>query len=500
LTTLEAASAKRGGLFFSRLVVATRLPVLTMIVAATAIPVELRVPSRAALGSNFFATEFLANIVGYIPAGVVLSGLGSAAAVLVSAAIATLAEIGQLFMAHRDPSVVDIAANALGAAIGAVACARTGFAWPFIGVTRTRALLAAIIAAVIVVEVRMASAYPSNDRGWAAPGTLEAYWKFDEEDGRTAVDSSGHDHHGRFRGASTHVTGQLGRAIALDGRREYVDFGRSSALRLDGSMTITAWINPASFPVDDAAIVSNHNGVGYQLDTTIDSGPRTIGFKLGNACGDLMARYGATPLETGAWYHVAGVYDARARTLDVYLNGKLDDGLLQGTVTSSQRPSREAVYVGRRSDEKGFEFAGAIDDARIYSRALTREVIVTALSGGMPLLSGEAFVAGRSAAVDGRSAGLFSALLPNRCPASVREDAALPGIAVALGVLVAFACSSLWPRSGTLALALSVLAGVGLLYESGSTVPALGRLLVPLTSLAGGMSVRWSLAVRDLER
>ena len=44
-----------------------------------------------------------------------------------------------------------------------------------------------------------------------------------------------------------------------------------------------------------------------------------------------MARYGATPLVIGAWYHVrAGVYDAEARTLDVYLNGVLDDGFLVG--------------------------------------------------------------------------------------------------------------------------------------------------------------------------
>ena len=85
-------------------------------------------------------------------------------------------------------------------------------------------------------------------------------------------------------------------------------------------MTISAWINSTAFPYDDAAIVSQrHRDFGYQLDTTIDRGPRTIGFKLTNACGDLMARYGATPLVLGSWYHVAGVYDADARTLDVYL-------------------------------------------------------------------------------------------------------------------------------------------------------------------------------------
>ena len=87
-------------------------------------------------------------------------------------------------------------------------------------------------------------------------------------------------------------------------------------------MTISAWIRSSSYPVDDAAIVSQlgkHRG--YQLDTTIDEGPRTLGFKLSDACGELMARYGATPLALDTWYHVTGVYDAGAQRLDVYLNG-----------------------------------------------------------------------------------------------------------------------------------------------------------------------------------
>ena len=73
--------------------------------------------------------------------------------------------------------------------------------------------------------------------------------------------------------------------------------------------------------------------VGFQLDTTVDKGPRTIGFKLTNSSGGQMFRYGATTLQPNVWYHVAGVYDAAAQTLHVYLNGQLDDGVLQGTVT-----------------------------------------------------------------------------------------------------------------------------------------------------------------------
>jgi hypothetical protein len=117
---------------------------------------------------------------------------------------------------------------------------------------------------------------------------------------RIAFDSSGHGLHRRFRVEPKRDAGVIGRAVTLDGVSDFVDVGRPGSFGSGGSMTITAWINAASLPVDDAAIVSqlqgfqDHalgSGFGYQLDTTVDTGPRTIGFKLTDACGYLMARY-----------------------------------------------------------------------------------------------------------------------------------------------------------------------------------------------------------------
>ena len=154
-------------------------------------------------------------------------------------------------------------------------------------------------------------------------------------------------------------------------------------------MTVSAWVNSAAFPGDDAAIVSKRNGseVGYQLDTTIDRGPRTIGFKLTSSSGGRMFRYGATTLQANTWYHVAGVYDAASASLHVYLNGQLNDGVLDGTVTTSQQNSPLNVNIGRRPSG-GFLTIGRIDDVRIYSRALTQAEIQadmsTPVGGGPP--------------------------------------------------------------------------------------------------------------------
>jgi hypothetical protein len=117
--------------------------------------------------------------------------------------------------------------------------------------------------------------------------------------------------------------------------------------------------------------------IGFQLDTTIDRGPRTVGFKLTTSAGGSMFRYGATTLQANSWYYVTGVYSAATSELHVYLNGQLDDGTLVGTVSASQQNSTANVNIGRRPGLNNFNFNGLIDDVRIYNRALTAGEVLT---------------------------------------------------------------------------------------------------------------------------
>jgi hypothetical protein len=294
----------------------------------------------------------------------------------------------------------------------------------------------------------------------------------------------------------------IGGAVHLDGVADHLDFGHARAFRLVGSMTVSAWVNATSFPADDAAIVSSHNGLGYQLDTTVDQGPRTTGFKLADPCGELMARYGATPLVTGVWYYVAGVYDAGAQTLDVYLNGELDNGPLVGAVSATQRSSRERLSVGRRSDLEGYEFAGLIDEVRIYSRALTKPEILADMQG--TVMKGSAALRATARAIGSHNERPLNARLPDtRTPndlnapcsgSSDSEDAQIPGVAAVLGVLAAIACIGLRPSAGRLTcLVVSLAAGLLLLPAISPTLPLLTRWMLPVVSLAGGASVAMSL-------
>ncbi len=463
--------------------IALAVPVIFLILAATAIPIEFRSLGEAQMVFEVSdVPDIVANVIGYIPLGIVLGELGLLRAVFIAGLISTFAETGQLALMHRDPSFTDIVSNVAGAALGSLASARWRIRSPALPINRWTGALAVLLSFVLVLYVRSLGGEPVNTRGATTPGTLEADWRFAQEGGRAVLDSSGHALVGKFRAEPKRVPGVMGNAAVFDGTN-YVDFGRSTALRLSGSMTISAWVNSSSYPVDDAAIVSQlRTKRGYQLDTTIDQGPRTIGFKLSDACGELMARYGATPLSLNTWYHLAGVYDAAAATLNVYLDGELDDGVLLGTVRNAQRSSRGPVYAGRRGNSTQFNFAGAIERVRIYSFALTQSEIRAEMRG-------EAIRA-PATAVPGSS--------PPCAPWSDREDKEIPFAAAVLGTLVAVASIAAWPSAARLlVLSISFAAGAFLLSVTPPNLPAFNAWMLPLLALAGGASVAVSVGPKS---
>jgi hypothetical protein len=394
-------------------------------------------------------------------------------------------------MAHRDPSFVDIGANLLGAGLGVV----FGFRWrrapPALPLTRGLAVASAMLSLVLVFIVHRNAAYPPNNRGASETGILEGHWTLDKVEDRVVRDSSGHHLDGKLEGTAKPTAGMSGGAIVLGDSKDFVDVGRSTTLRLTGSMTISAWINPSVFPIDDAPIVSNHNGLGYQLDTTIDSGPRTIGFKLATPCGKLMARYGATPLVNNRWYFVAGVYDAAARTIDVYLDGTLDDGFLLGPVSGAQRPSRESVYFGRRGDDGKFGFAGAIEDVRIYSRALNEAEINSDMGPHRTKIEEPPAPPSprTKTGSDAIPPALREAASAPCIGRSDRDDMLLPAVAATAGALAAAAFYGLAASAETLGPILSGLSAGGLLLLAASPLPGVGGWMILFAALVGAASV-----------
>jgi hypothetical protein len=478
--------------------------VVALTLAFTAVPLQLRVPHwgelAGALHLHLLRLDFMANVAGYLPAGIVLARQGMARGLALACAISCLAEAAQLFSAGRGPSVMDVIANTLGAAAGLLLATR----WPILPARLRLGPRSAGAAAIVAVayaafgtgwtvesieeRIRVAIEAPPwlarSAHGRHGAGEAEAHWSFDSLRDGAVADSSGKRMSGKAMNGPVLSSGVAGRALSLDGK-QWIDFGSRPELRFTGSMTLSAWVRPRAFPVDDAAIISSLSPreLGYQLDLTVDNGPRTIGFKLADATGRIMARYGVTPLQTDRWYHVAGVYDAAARTLHVYLDGQLDDGCERGTVTWSQHISSSPVRVGARGGLAGFEFNGLVDEARIDSRPLSAAQVRTLFdtdSRGRTLQQ-ESPGPGTAA----RAGATACRLLPVRVPR-------VPGPLTALGMLVALVCAGLC-RGARIAPALCVVASLA----AGVVVTSWNRFGVDLAphwlpvlfTLLGGVAV-----------
>ena len=215
---------------------------------------------------------------------------------------------------------------------------------------------------------------------------------FDEGIGTTVADTSGYDITGIVQGATWTTTGRYGGALQFDGSSSYVDLGNPVPLQITGSMTWSAWMQAAATPTDDVNLVAKSDDVsGWQLKTTRSTGPRTFAVAVSGGPDDFAQRHSTNVRLLGVWYHVAGVYDATARTLDIYINGELDNGTLSGTVPASQMDSPVNVNIGRRSG--GFHFNGIIDNVRIYNRALNQTEIQSDMSTpiALPLIARDDF-------------------------------------------------------------------------------------------------------------
>src|SRR6476619_6905792 len=163
----------------------------------------------------------------------------------------------------------------------------------------------------------------------ATPGLVAAY-NFNEGTGTTVADVSGNNLTGTVVGA-TWTTGRYGNALSFNGSSSYVDLGNPVALQLTGSMTLEAWIFATANPANDGQIIAKSSGPGWQLKTSPDTGAQTFGVKAFGASGSAQ-RYSSSQRLLNAWYHVAGVYDASAGTLSLYINGSLDNGSLIGLI------------------------------------------------------------------------------------------------------------------------------------------------------------------------
>ncbi|HVR37038.1 MAG TPA: LamG-like jellyroll fold domain-containing protein, partial [Methylomirabilota bacterium] len=201
----------------------------------------------------------------------------------------------------------------------------------------------------------------------AGPDTagMVGYWPLDEGAGTMAGDASGGNHNGTLLNGPVWISGNTGPgALGFDGVNDYVSVPDATALRLGTTMTIAFWYRKDAEKSDWVRLVGKGDSYyrNYGVWEEAGSGKRIL-FQCYPATGASISLYSTVNLEIGLWYHVACTYDgSRAR---IYINGVAAG---EQTVACTPRTSTHPLtfaYAGFHTYG-----AGALDDIRLYSRAL----------------------------------------------------------------------------------------------------------------------------------
>jgi predicted ribosomally synthesized peptide with SipW-like signal peptide len=205
---------------------------------------------------------------------------------------------------------------------------------------------------------------------------LVARYPFDVAAGSTAADVSGNGNDGTLVNGPGATGGQFGDAVSLTGSTDYVAVADDPTLDLTDAFTISAWVETSGTQPSYARLVSREqSGVGnrqYNLGFTPGGmRPRTV---VDTGATTSVEVSGSTPITDGNWHHLAITFDA-TDDLRLYVDGTEEDTTSVSAPVVSR--SSDVVLGGVAHTPSSLQYSGALDDVRLYGRALDADEVGT---------------------------------------------------------------------------------------------------------------------------
>ena len=217
--------------------------------------------------------------------------------------------------------------------------------------------------------------------------SLVGCWLLDDGSGATAADGGALPANNvALVGAPAWVGGQSGGAISLNGTTQYGTTPDETSLDIASQITLAAWIRPARQATQDLikkAAMDATNGYELSLASTDVSSPapKKVFVRFNQATSANTYRVNSVsdyPFDGNTWMHVAATYDGA--TIRLYINGIEESSLAASiAIATNNLP----LSIGGQSDATRF-FQGALDQARVYNRALSAQEIAGLVGGSLP--------------------------------------------------------------------------------------------------------------------
>ncbi len=198
---------------------------------------------------------------------------------------------------------------------------------------------------------------------------LVGWWKLDDEKSGMAVDHSGWEFYGELRGDVRWVEGCYGDALQFDGDNDYVDLGCPLAWASGAApRSMCAWAKTDSIDAGWRWIAA-YGSEGTDLAMFIGLNGADL---YGGGYGDDL--FIANFWEADVWHHICLTYDGVTARLYA-------DGTEVISAPKAWNLVLSRAHIGRQVNNYAEFWAGAIDDARIYNKALTPEEVKQAMRG-----------------------------------------------------------------------------------------------------------------------
>ena len=213
----------------------------------------------------------------------------------------------------------------------------------------------------------------SQSHGQIDPGSVVAYWLFDEASGDMTRDDSGHGYDADLKENPAWVEGRLGHALEFQGG-SYLEIRNSSQnLPFGGSdpFSITAWVKNQG----GGTVIGKFNGgvIGAYILAITGDGTVTFHREV-----DPWTFTGTLALPNDDFGHVAVTYDGAE--MKIYVNGEFDSSQDRGPQnTDTVTP----VLIGARftSNEPSNFFSGVLDELALFDVALPEQQIRDVMYG-----------------------------------------------------------------------------------------------------------------------
>ena len=213
---------------------------------------------------------------------------------------------------------------------------------------------------------------------------LLGHWKLDETSGTTAYDATAQQNNGTLLGGFTFggnsVPGHSNTALSFDGYNDLVRAGNPSDGSLDmgfSSFSVSNWFyitsnqNKWQYFVNKAAGGATGYGVGIDYTNKVVARFKTSSSNV--TC------EGPVP-SSGVWHHVVAVYDRSNNQISLYLDGALEATAAIGSGSLDNNYDFQIGAYGYGSVPANF-FKGALDDVRLYDKALSASEVSTLFNG-----------------------------------------------------------------------------------------------------------------------